>query len=190
MRLNNREVLTDPNLLQRARQFDTKALAEIYDEISPGLYAYAYRQLGSDVLAEECVSETFMKLLEAFSKQKGPREQLRAYIYCIAHNWITDQYRRSKLTIVSLEDQALADPVQSTTQTAADNMERDLLRDALQQLTPPQRQVIVLKFLEGWSGPEIAQALKKPLEAIKGLQHRALETLRLSLAGEYFTDKD
>jgi RNA polymerase sigma-70 factor (ECF subfamily) len=190
MRLKNQEVFDHDDLLKRARQYDLQALAEIYDNLSPGLYAYAYRQTGSVALAEECVAETFRKLLEEFSKHKGPRRHLRAYLYRMAHNWITDQYRRRKLTTINIEDQPLAEAGQSPPQAVDEKLERERLRQALHQLTPAQRQVIVLKYLEGWSSPEIARALKRPLEAVKGLQHRGLKALRQALAEENQPEKE
>ena len=184
MRHSNQEVLTEQELLQRAQRLEGKALAEIYDQYSLELYNYAYRQCGTPVMAEDCVSETFKRLLEALAKRKGPRQYLRAYLYRIAHNWITDQYRRQPVTPVSLDEQMMADPAPSPFQAVAENIEREQLRAALQQLNPNQRQVIALKYLEGWTSPEIAKALNRPLEAIKGLQHRALESLRLILSAE------
>ena len=184
MRHTNQEVLTEPDLLQRAQRFEGKALAEIYDTYSPELYNYAYRQLGNPTQAEECVAETFKRLLEALHQRKGPREHLRAYLYRIAHNWITDQYRRQPLPDVSLENEMLADPNPGPSQAAAENMQREQLREALMKLNPNQRQVVVLKYLEGWSSPEIAKALDRPLEAVKGLLHRGIETLRQHLTDE------
>ena len=182
MRHNKQEVLTEPDLLQRAQRFEGKALAEIYDTYSPELYNYAYRQLGNPTQAEECVAETFKRLLEALHQRKGPREHLRAYLYRIAHNWITDQYRRQPLPDVSLENEMLADPNPGPSQAAAENMQREQLREALMKLNPNQRQVVILKYIEGWSSPEIAQALDRPLEAVKGLLHRGIETLRQHLS--------
>ncbi len=46
------------------------------------------------------------------------------------------------------------------------------------RLTPEQREVVVLKFLEGWENAEVAALLGKPVGAVKALQHRALEALR------------
>lgn len=184
MRHTNQEVPTQPDLLLRAKRFEGKALAEIYDTFSPELYNYAYRQLGNPTQAEECVAETFKRLLEALSKGKGPRDHIRAYLYRIAHNWITDQYRREPLPDVSLDDQMLSDPAPSPSQAFTDKMEQEQLRAALMKLTPNQRQVVALKYLEGWSAPEIAQALDRPLEAIKGLLHRGIESLRHNLLSE------
>jgi len=55
---------------------------------------------------------------------------------------------------------------------------------ALRRLTPDQQQVIALKYLEGWENKEIAISLKKPVGAIKSLQHRALASLKKNLKSE------
>ena len=64
------------------------------------------------------------------------------------------------------------------------DLEEQQVLTALQLLTPDQRQVVVLKYIEGWQNKEIAQALDKPVGAIKSLQHRALNTLRRILTRE------
>lgn len=70
--------------------------------------------------------------------------------------------------------QVQADPLEA----AAHSIESQRVRKALAQLAPEQRQVIVLKYLEGWSNQQVAQALDKPVGAVKSLQHRAIEALR------------
>ena len=71
---------TETELITKARQLDVDALTEIYDEISPGIYRYAYRLLGDQNLAEDCVSETFSRFLNKLSEKKGPNQYLRAYL--------------------------------------------------------------------------------------------------------------
>ena len=61
---------TDKELLKLARKFDPVTLADIYDTFSPGLYRYAMRLTGDQDLAEECVADTFSRLLQAFSPEK------------------------------------------------------------------------------------------------------------------------
>ena len=55
------------------------------------------------------------------------------------------------------------------------------MRAALVHLTPDQRQVIVLRYLEGLENEMVALALEKPVGAIKSLQHRAIDALRRML---------
>jgi RNA polymerase sigma-70 factor (ECF subfamily) len=60
----------------------------------------------------------------------------------------------------------------------ADQLQREHVRAALARLTPEQRQVISLKYLEGWENDAIAAALQKPVGAVKALQHRAIASLK------------
>jgi RNA polymerase sigma-70 factor, ECF subfamily len=171
--------LTDEQkLLQRAARYDRKALGQIYDEYSPGIYRYALRLLGDQATAEDCVSETFSRLLYAFHQGKGPSRHLKAYLYRIAHNWITDQYRRQPLPSVQLEEDLNGGEVDEPVGMLSRQEERQQVRCALAGLTQEQRQVVVLKFLEDWTNEEIALALHKSTGAVKALQHRALESLK------------
>ncbi|MBN1886816.1 MAG: sigma-70 family RNA polymerase sigma factor [Thermoflexales bacterium] len=169
---------SDQALLRRARQFDQQALGEIYDTYSPRLYRYAMRLLGEVDLSEDCVAETFSRFLHALHGGGGPTDYLQAYLYRVAHNWITDRWRRQPLPPVPLEDELYADAEAEPSQAVAQHMERERVRAALAHLTPEQRQVIVLKFLEGWENERIARTLGKPVGAVKALQHRAIASLR------------
>ena len=173
--------VTDQELLRRAHDLEEQALAEIYDRWSPKLYKYSLRLLGQAELAEDCVAETFGRFLEALADGRGPRDFLQAYLYRIAHNWITDFYRGNPGNLSQLETSFKANSGNEPEQVAAQELERRILRSALLELTPDQRQVILLKFVEEWGNEAIAAALNKPLSAVKSLQHRALENLRRNL---------
>lgn len=175
---------SEKQLIKNVRTLDQHVLAEIYDQYSPKIYRYAIRLLGDDNQAEDCVAETFSRLLNALQQGGGPNAHLQAYLYRIAHNWITDQYRRQ--SPVPLDPNGPVEPIaELNPQTMAeDAILRDRVRDALKEITSDQRQVIVLKYLEGWSNAEVAKALDKPVGAIKSLQHRALAALRRLLLDE------
>jgi RNA polymerase sigma-70 factor (ECF subfamily) len=177
-------MITEQALLQRARRFDEPALIEVYDRFSPGLYRYAMRLLGDVNLAEDCVAETFSRFLFALKHGKGPSQHLQAYLYRVAHNWITDHYRRQPPPPVELEPNLHASPQDDPHQALVRQLESQKVRTALAGLTPDQRQVIVLKYLEDWENKAIAEALDKPVGAVKALQHRALNVLRRLLIGE------
>ena len=169
------------DLLQGARRFDQQALGEIYDLYSGKLYAYAVRLLGSQDLAEECVADTFSRFLQALKNGGGPQDHLQAYLYRIAHNWITDTYRRQPPPSLELKEE-LAAQDKSVELRTEERMQQNRLRRALRMLTEDQRQVIVLRFLEGMENEEVAAALQKEVGAVKALQHRAVASLRRILA--------
>jgi RNA polymerase sigma-70 factor (ECF subfamily) len=172
------------SLLLRARRLEEHALAEIYDHLSPSLYRYAMRLLGDAELAEECVADTFSRFLHALYRGGGPRQHLQAYLYRVAHNWVTDHYRRQRPIALPLNPGWPMDHDSEPGQTVEEDMELEHLRAALAHLTPDQRQVIILRFIEGWTNKEVALAVKKSVVAVKALQHRGLVALRRLLVKE------
>ena len=172
----------DQALLERAKRFEPKALEELFDLYSQGIYRYAFRLLGDTELARECMSETFSRLLVALKRDSGPDNYLQAYLYRIAHNWVTDYYRTKVPPNLPLDADLQADPADDPQLVVAGHIANDQLRQALGLLTPDQRQVIVLKYLEDWETEAISRTLNKPIGAIKALQHRGLESLRRILA--------
>ena len=169
---------SDPLLLERARRFEKEALAEIFDRYNAGIFRYAMRLLGDMDLARECMAETFSRFLSALQRGVGPKDYLQAYLYRIAHNWITDYYRSKIPPPLPLDPGLSSDPAEEPPQVVVEEMERQQVRSALALLTPDQRQVIMLKYLEDWENEDIARALNKPIGAVKSLQHRAIEALR------------
>lgn len=171
----------DRSLLERAQRFEDQALAEIFDHYNAGIYRYAMRLLGDTDLARECMSETFSRFLSALQRGVGPSNYLQAYLYRIAHNWITDYYRSKTPPSLPLDANLRLDPDYEPQAVVAEAIEFQQMRSALALLTPDQRKVITLKYLEGWANEDIARVLDKPVGAVKSLQHRALESLRRML---------
>jgi len=165
-------------LLAGARQLEEGALSEIYTRHSSELFRYAVRLLGDAQLAEDCVAETFSRFMHALQRGRGPQHQLRAYLYRVAHNWIVDQYRSGAPDPAALHPELPAASGSEPSMIIKERMEHDQVRLALMRLTSEQRQVLVLRYLEGFSNEEVAAALQKTLGAVKSLQHRALAALR------------
>lgn len=171
------DLSSDQNLLCKARCFDPAALAELYDRYSNGIYYYSLRRLGDPALAEDCTAETFSHLLRALRDGGGPTENLKAYLYRSAHNWITDHYRRTPPISLDTEIE-LVQPGDGPCQQAELQMIQAQVRAAMRLLTSEQQHVVTLRFIEGWEIAEIAASLKKPVGAVKALQHRAIAALQ------------
>ncbi|MBC7260917.1 MAG: sigma-70 family RNA polymerase sigma factor [Chloroflexi bacterium] len=164
-------------LLDRIRQYDTEALAQVYDEYYDRIYRYVYRYLGQVDAAEDLTANVFLRLLKAVQSGSCPRTNLSAWLYRVAHNLVVDSFRRSPPAELELADWlegAEADPLHSVEQ----RLQMEHVRRALLQLTPTQQQVIMLRFLEGLETDEIAHILGKSEGAVGALQHRALVALR------------
>lgn len=177
MDVNN---IDEKALLQQAQQFDEKALAKIYDIYSPMIYRYAMRLLGNQQVVEDCLSETFLRFLKTLHNAQGPVDHLQSYLYRIAHNWIIDYYRRSKIDPDELTDD-IAEKTNSVEEQAYQSILISKIRKALLSLTSEQQQIVILKYLEGWENEEIATLLNKNNGAIRSQVFRALNALRKEL---------
>jgi RNA polymerase sigma-70 factor (ECF subfamily) len=166
--------------LKDASELDEEALASIYDAFSTALYRYAYRLLGDREIAEDIVAETFYRFLRSIGAGGGPESHLKAYLYRVAHNLIVDRFRRNAPLELSLEHNTngLHNNVENPEKQVESYHEQIEMRQNLWKLTSDQRQVILLKYFEGMSNQEVAEVLKKPVGAVKSLQHRGLNALR------------
>ncbi len=178
-----------------ALQIDTEStskqdLIDIYEHHSPGIFRYAYRLLGDKHIAEDCVSETFSRFLGAIRRGGGPTDNVKAYLYRVAHNWITDFYRRQPLPDLPLEIKEHVEDGSNPDKIVSEAMEQERVRVAILRLPPEQQLIIQLRFLEDWSHDEVSQLLGKSADAARSLQYRALVSLRRMLIDEQEEDSN
>lgn len=172
------DVLTRPQIQDRAKQ----ALVATYEYYSPRLYRYAYRLLGDQDLAEECVAETFSRFLKTIRQGSDQPVNTQAYLYRTAHNWIVDQYRARESE--QLDPERHIDSLGNPFLVVSTKLEQERVRSALLQLPAEQRQVIVLRFLEDWRHEQVAEVIGKSIDATRAIQHRAIAALRKLLIGQ------
>ena len=169
----------DRNLALRAGKGDAAAFGALYDRYVEAVYRYVFYRVRNDADAEDLVSDVFMRALRAIPRYE-PRVAFLAWLYRIARNAVIDRARRSR-TQISFED-ALAHPnvdqVVEPDATILALSDKEAVRDALAKLTPLQQEVIVLRFVEGYTTHEIADLVGKREGTVRGIQFRALEALR------------
>jgi RNA polymerase sigma-70 factor (ECF subfamily) len=166
----------DAGLLTRLRANDPEALAQLYDQFAPLIYAYIYRRVGEQRLAEDLTGDVFTQALEALRGGRFASQSLAAWLYRAAHNRVIDHYRRERKTLVPLSEALPA--AEDVPEAARQRRLREWLREAMRRLTDDQQQVLTLRFGEGRSAAEVARLLGKTEESVRALQHRALGALR------------
>lgn len=172
---------TENRLLSAARRMDKKALTEIFDLYARPLYNYALRYCGDPLLADQVVGDVFAKLLEKLAERKGPRDNLRSYLFEMAYNSIIDNARYvSRRVSIELVDTYGYDGL-SVNPNIEDQLELEKVSQAIKSLSPDQRHVIILRFLEGFSISETATILRKTIGCVKITQFRAIWNLRIVL---------
>ncbi|MEA3334474.1 MAG: sigma-70 family RNA polymerase sigma factor [Chloroflexota bacterium] len=166
--------------MERAKAYDTDALAQIFDQYQGKIYSYMYHRVGNPSVAQDLTSQVFLRVLEAIQNERAWQSSFSGWLYRIAHNLVIDYYRRrGRSTQVSFEDvPALVSKGVGPEQAAQRALDAEGLRDAINRLTEEQAQVVTLRFLEGLSIAEVAMAMEKTEGAIKALQYRAVSSLR------------
>lgn len=181
----SQETHDEGNLLQRARRFDEAALTRIFHTYHDAIYRYLYHRLGEAQTAQDLASDVFRRFLQALRDGRGPTRHLRAWLYRVAHNLVVDELRRRTHRDHESLDGKLAETLRADQQSLDDlawnALTSERVRHALQRLTEDQRQVVILKYLQGMTNAEVAHITGKTIGAVKALQHRGFDTLRAEL---------
>ena len=172
------EVLAEWELVRRAQQYDNDAIHSIYETYYPKIYNYAFMQMGDVQAAEDLASDVMLKMIEKVHTFKFKGMPFGAWVFRIARNRLIDLHRRRKRRGEVDLSETIATAVANPQVLAERALERGQIQVALKHLTPEQRQVIVLKFIEGFDNRSVGKIMGRSEGAIKSLQHRALGALR------------
>ncbi len=181
-----------PNLLKAAQKLDEAALTTIFDQFAPAIYKYTLRLCHDSIVADNIVGDVFAQLLEQFGQGKGPRTNLRSYLYQTAYHLVVDRSRDNQHN-APLEVAANAYEGGQFAPTQSQIEERvmmEALITAMQtELTEDQRHVIILRFLEDFSLKETAEIIGKEVNNIKVIQNRGIAKLRKAM-GVHMDEED
>jgi RNA polymerase sigma-70 factor (ECF subfamily) len=176
--------LDDANLLKAIRKLDQDALTAVFDQYAPILYKYALNLGRNPDEADDIVGHVFSELLKHLKKGSGPRDNLRAYLFQIAYHKTVDQARDKQRTTPLDQIQSVSSG-ESIHIRHEDNEQISTLGAMIRDLlSPDQRHVILLRFMEDFSLKETAEITGKSVTNIKVIQNRALTKLRDVLPGE------
>jgi RNA polymerase sigma-70 factor (ECF subfamily) len=170
-------------LVERAQSGDTEAFGLIYDRYVDTVFRFIYFRVGNRPLAEDLTSDTFLRALKRISSFTWQGRDLGAWLVTIARNLVADHFKsgryRLEITTGDVLDADREDrgPEGSPENAVVDHITNVALLTAVKQLNPEQQECIVLRFLQGFSVAETAQAMGKNDGAIKALQYRAVRAL-------------
>jgi RNA polymerase sigma-70 factor (ECF subfamily) len=150
----------------------------LYETYHPKVYNYAFLQMGDVQAAEDLAADVILKMLESIRKYQFKGLPFSAWVFRIARNRLIDLHRRRRRRGEVDLSESLAGSLASPHAMAERALERGQIHVALKFLTEEQRQVIVLKFIEGFDNRSIGKIMGRSEGAIKSLQHRALGALR------------
>ena len=169
-------------LVERAAGGNFGAFGELYSIYLDRIYRYVFYQVKDKMTAEDITEEVFVKAWKAINSCKGKGKTFSSWLYRIAHNHMINTLR-SMQKCTSIEGKNLAE-VGDTKLEVETGLERQELLEVIADLPENQRQVIILKFIEGMDNREIKKIMGKNEGAIRILQMRALAALRQKLSSK------
>ena len=170
--------ILNPDLIRRAKDGEPVVVSAIYDRYQQGIFRYLYYRVGDRHTAEDLTSEVFLRMIEKLSRYKDQNLSFQAWLFQIARNLSIDHYRKLNVRQnVQLEDD-LPGKDDGPLELIDQELTSEKLCRALEKLPEYQRDVVVMRFVVGMPIGEVADTLHKTEDSIKGLQRRALLTLR------------
>ena len=173
---------------------ETGDCTELFSQASlqhlDALYGYAVTLTHDQTEAEDLVQETYLRAVRAFG-QLVPNSNLKSWLFVIMRNaWLNQlRHQRSGPRFIELDseqedlnrwpDQLTRDPYVVYLR----KLERQEIKEAIESLPSPYREVVVLRDVEGFSYHEIATLLDCPAGTVMSRLGRAREKLRRILSG-------
>lgn len=171
-------------LIRKAQDGDGEAFAQLYRAYVQPVYRYLRLRLSDSAIAEDLTAEVFVRAVGGLDRYTDRGLPFGAWLFRIARDRLVDHYRQSSRRPVAELDETLSSDLPGPgelAETAAALLELD---EALRHLTGDQRDVIQFRFMEDWSLEDTARAMNKTVNAVKALQHRALNALHRLLHGQ------
>ena len=165
-------------LIERSKQGDTRAFSEIYSAYAMDLYRYALYMMGNPQDAEDAVQEAVFSAWRNIHNLKDDAS-FKVWIFKILSNRCkTDLMKRNKAPdILPVEEyEFLIDGEYEESFNSAE------LKEALNSLTPPDAQIILLSIIGGFKSYELAEIYNMEPATIRSRQKRALEKLKTLLS--------
>lgn len=147
----------------------------------PTVLALTRRKVGHGALAEEIAQEVFVRLFRSLDSIR-PGVDLGPWLRRVAANLSVDALRRRRRFADHVSIDALPPGHEPRAETGSDELvlldeTRRLVWSALGRIAPERRDVVILRYVAGWSYAEIGRALDVPPGTVASRLHRALEEL-------------
>ncbi|MBK6920751.1 MAG: sigma-70 family RNA polymerase sigma factor [Deltaproteobacteria bacterium] len=181
---------TDEALLTAAREGDRAALEQLLERQQARIYRFGLRMCRDPEDARDVLQETLLAMARGVREFRGA-SSLSTWLYVVARSYCAKKRRRSKFAPhgpASVEREAadeverVPDGARAPDEAVAGRQIEQAVEQAIAALDPAQREVLVLRDVEGLTAPEVAEVLGIGVAAVKSRLHRARLAVRAALA--------
>jgi RNA polymerase sigma-70 factor (family 1) len=184
--------LTDPTeysetaMLLQVAAGDELAFRQLFDRYRAKLFTYILKITASKEAAEDAVHDVFLKIWQHRAKLHTI-DNLNAYIFRMAHNHACNVLKRAAKEVLVMAELEKADPLnhENPAQSLARKEIRQFIHEAVNRLTPQQKQVFLLSRENGLKQEEIAAQLNISILTVKKHLTNALSQLRQDIDRSY-----
>ena len=168
-------------MVKAAQAGDASAFGKLYELYRDPVYRYCLARSGATHDAEDLVADVFLRAMEALERYEDRGLPFVAFLFRIARNAAIDRSRRTRpdMSIEDLTNDPESD--HNVESAAARSTERQALVNAMSKLKADYRDVLLLRFVEGYGAAEVGRMTGRSEGAVRTLQHRALDRLRREL---------
>jgi len=168
-------------LVAEAQRGDREAFGRIFDAYAGPVHRFIASRVYRPSDAEDLTQLVFVKAMEALPRYEARGIPFGGWLFRLARNAIIDQIRTHKDHLPLLAAVTRETDEAGPEQRAALSEDLERLSEALKELTDDQREVIELRFFAGLSVLEASLVMGRQEGTIRGLQFRAIQTLRKTL---------
>ena len=172
----------DAALVKAAQAGDATAFGQLYERYRDPVFRFCLSRTGAKHEAEDLVADVFIRAMEALDRYEDRGLPFLAYLLRIARNAAIDRSRKTRPDMSIDELVNHPESAQNVEAEAARSIERDTLFNAMSRLKPDYREVLLLRFVEGYGAADVGRMTGRSEGAVRTLQHRALDRLRNELA--------
>ena len=172
--------LEDERLVDRATAGDREAFGELYERYVTRVFKHLLYMINDVDVAQDLTEQTFLRALEAIHRYEWRGTPFLAWLLRIARNLYLNG-RRVERNNSSIRRNRNGDVAASPESSCEARLSVEEVWRAVRALNGDQRQVIVLRFMDGLSYADVARVLGKSVAAVRVAQYRALRALRRTL---------
>lgn len=166
-------------LAKVAASKDREAFATLFDHFAPRVKSFMMRKGSSSEQAEDLVQETMIAVWSKAALYVAERGSVSTWIFTIARNLRIDRLRREKSNQFTDLDDYDAPSDEPGQDEALHRLQEDsAVAQALAQIPPEQRELLILSYVEDLPQSEIAARLQIPLGTVKSRMRLAYRRLK------------
>jgi RNA polymerase sigma-70 factor (ECF subfamily) len=176
LRVHEHPTVEETDIIAAAVAGRSDSCAWIVEQYTPVAYRFALRMFGNEQDARDAAQDTMVKVLRNLDRY-DPRWRFTTWMFSIARNTCIDEHRRRRWRSDSPAPD-VADDRPSAYEITARGRKAEVLHEALQDIPPLYREVLVLYHFEHLKYQEIADSLGIPIGTVMNRIFRARKKLR------------